>query len=159
MFNFNSLPDLIVYDFDGVMTDNTAMVCENGIESVKINRSDGLAISHLKKLGLKQIIISTEMNKVVLTRAKKLKIECYHDIGNKQEVLEIFCDKNSINVSNVLFIGNDINDKEAMELSGYTMCPSDAHKSILNLADHVFQRKGGEGVIRELLDLILESKF
>ena len=66
---------LLVYDFDGVMTDNTAFVSENGIEMVRVNRSDGLAVQQLARQGFKQLILSTEANPVVTTRAQKLNID------------------------------------------------------------------------------------
>ena len=72
----NSL-SLIVYDFDGVMTDNKVYVNEEGQEMVQVNRGDGLGISLIKKLGIKQIILSTETNPVVSVRAKKLNIDCF----------------------------------------------------------------------------------
>ena len=78
------------YDFDGVMTDNTAYISEDGSEFVRINRSDGYAVNQLSKLGYEQIIMSTEKNDVVLRRAEKLKISCYHGVSNKKEYLSDF---------------------------------------------------------------------
>ena len=71
---------LIVYDFDGVMTVNKVYVDQNGNEMVSVNRSDGLGVSEIKKLGIKQIIFSTEKNPVVSARAKKLGIYCLQNI-------------------------------------------------------------------------------
>lgn len=76
---------LIVYDFDGVMTDNKVYIDQNGMESVQVNRGDGLGVSEIKKLGIKQIILSTEKNLVVAARAKKLKIDCLHGVNNKKK--------------------------------------------------------------------------
>ena len=69
-----------------------------------------------------------------------------------------YCKKNEVNVNYVAYVGNDINDKEAMEISGVTFCPADAHEDIKAISDHVLKTKGGEGVIRELLDLIINKK-
>ena len=146
--------NLIVYDFDGVMTDNKVYVDQNGREMVQVNRADGLGVSEIKKLGIEQIIISTEKNPIVSTRAKKLGIYCLQGIENKKDVLKNYCKKNDIDLKNVAYVGNDINDLEAMKIAGYTFCPFDAHKSILNISDHVFNSKGGDGVIRELLDFL-----
>ena len=121
--------ELLVYDFDGVMTDNTVYVNEEGNETVS-NRSDGLAISKIKKLSVKQIIISTEKSKVVSARAKKLNIDCFTGIENKESVLKEFCSQNEINLKKVGYVGNDINDLEAMKLVGTTFCPSDSHPKI-----------------------------
>ena len=144
--------NLIVYDFDGVMTDNKVYVDQNGKEMVQVNRGDGLGISEINRLGIKQIIISTEKNPVVSSRAKKLKIDCLHGVKNKEIVLTKFCSQNKIHLKNVAFVGNDINDKAAMEIVGFSFCPFDAHKSIKKISDTVLHTTGGGGVIRELFE-------
>ena len=150
--------ELIVYDFDGVMTDNKVYVDQNGNEIVQVSRADGLGVSEIKKLSIKQIIISTEINPVVSTRACKLDIPFLLNVDNKKEVLMDYCHNYKIDLNKVVFVGNDINDKEAMEIVGTTFCPSDAHESIKSIVDHVLEKKGGEGVIRELFDYILINK-
>jgi len=149
---------LIVYDFDGVMTDNKVYVDQNGREMVQVNRADGLGVAEIKKLGIEQIIISTEKNSVVSSRAGKLSIPCLQGIENKKDVIMDFCKKNDINLKNIAYVGNDINDKEAMEIVGYSFCPADAHGSIKKISNHILDTKGGNGVIRELLDFINNKK-
>ena len=146
--------DLIVYDFDGVMTDNKVYVDQDGKETVQVNRGDGLGISEIKKLGIEQIIISTEKNPVVMKRATKLNIKCFQGIKSKKESLQQFCKENKYKLQNVAFVGNDINDKEVMEVVGITFCPNDAHESIKNISNHILKTKGGDGVIRKLLDVV-----
>lgn len=150
--------DLIVYDFDGVMTDNKAYVDQKGNETVQVNRGDGLGVSEIKKLGKEQIIISTETNPVVMKRAEKLGISCMQGIENKKAALIDYCEDNNFELLNVAYVGNDINDKEVMEIAGTTYCPSDAHKSIQNISDNILKTKGGDGVVREILDLIKNNK-
>ena len=145
---------LIVYDFDGVMTDNKVYVDQDGKETVQVNRGDGLGISEIKKLGIEQIIISTEKNPVVVKRAEKLGIGCMQGIENKKAALIDYCKNNNFDLQNVAYVGNDINDKEVMEIAGTAYCPLDAHKSIQDISDNTLKAKGGDGVIRELLDLI-----
>ena len=149
---------LIVYDFDGVMTDNKVYVDQDGKETVQVNRGDGLGISEIKKLGIEQIIISTEKNPVVMKRAEKLNIECLQGIENKKSALINYCQKNDFELLNVAYVGNDINDKEVMEIAGTTYCPSDAHKSIQIITDYILKTKGGDGVVREILHLITNNK-
>lgn len=149
---------LIVYDFDGVMTNNKVYIDQNGTEIVQVNRSDGLGVSEIKKLQIKQIIISTEENIVVSIRASKLGIFCLQGIENKKIALIDFCKKNEINLKNVNFVGNDINDKEVMETVGLTFCPADAHESIKNISKIVLRKRGGEGVARELFDMIKNTR-
>jgi YrbI family 3-deoxy-D-manno-octulosonate 8-phosphate phosphatase len=148
----------IVYDFDGVMTNNKVLVDQYGHESVLVNRADGLAVAEIKKLGINQIINSTEQNPVVSTRAEKLGIPSSQGIDNKRDFLVEHCQNNEIDLEQVAYVGNDINDKEAMEIVGYTFCPADAHNSIKSISDHVLKTKGGNGVIRELLDLLIKQK-
>ena len=150
--------ELIIYDFDGVMTDNKVYVDQNGREMVQVNRADGLGVAEIKKLGIKQIIISTEKNSVVTARANKLGIYCLQGIEIKKKALIDYCYKNDYKLQNVAYIGNDINDKDAMQNAGITFCPADAHDSIKEIADHVLITKGGHGVIRELLDLIIKQR-
>ena len=154
MLDIRSGLKLIVYDFDGVMTDNKVYLNQNGNESVRVNRADGLAISEIKKLGILQIIISTEKNPVVLARANKVGIKCLQSIKDKKETLIAYCKKQKIDLQNVLFIGNDINDKEAMKICGICFCPFDAHNDIKDISDKILNTKGGNGVIRELYDKI-----
>ncbi|MEE9213869.1 MAG: acylneuraminate cytidylyltransferase [Thermodesulfobacteriota bacterium] len=149
--------ELIVYDFDGVMTDNTLIIDQTGNESVKVNRSDGLAISKINDMGIKQIILSTERNPVVRKRAKKLGLFCLYGVSNKKEALEKYLEMNRINKDKVVFVGNDINDIEVMRYVVYSIAPCNAHEEVKKIAKITTKSKGGDGVIRELLDMILES--
>ena len=154
----NNKIDIIIYDFDGVMTNNKVYVDQNGNEMVQVNRADGLGISEIKKMGIEQIIISTETNPVVSERANNLGIICLQGIENKKRALINYCQKNDYELQNVVYVGNDINDREVMEIAGTTYCPSDAHKSIQIVSDYILKTKGGDGVVREILDLITNNK-
>ena len=79
---------LIIYDFDGVLTDNRVLVDQNGKESVYASRGDGHGISSIRKLGIRQVIISTEKNDVVERRAEKLELEVIHGVSNKKRTVE-----------------------------------------------------------------------
>ena len=145
---------LIVYDFDGVMTDNKVYIDQNGNEMVQVNRADGLGVAEIKKMGIKQIIISTEKNPVVSARANKLDLPYLQGVANKKYALMDYCQRNDIQILQVAYVGNDINDIDAMEIAGFAFCPADAHETIKQISDHVLKTNGGDGVIRELLDLI-----
>ena len=145
---------LIVYDFDGVMTDNKLYMDQHGNEMVQVNRADGLGIYEIKKLGIEQIIISTEKNPVVSARAIKLDIRCLQGIENKKEALVNYCINNNFDLQDVAYVGNDLNDKDVMKIAGVTFCPDDAHKSVKTISHHVLKTKGGQGVARELLEII-----
>lgn len=145
---------LVVYDFDGVMTDNTVTVDQDGRESVCANRSDGLGVGLIRKLGLEQVILSTETNPVVRARAEKIGIEATHGVRDKASALLELAKKRDISVAEVLFVGNDTNDLDAMALAGFRVAPSDAHPSILAQAHYITKARGGHGVIRELADVL-----
>ncbi|RZB30167.1 MAG: 3-deoxy-D-manno-octulosonate 8-phosphate phosphatase (KDO 8-P phosphatase) [Desulfobacteraceae bacterium Eth-SRB1] len=147
--------DLIVYDFDGVMTNNKVLVDQSGRESVVVNRSDGLAVSAIRKMKIKQIILSTEENPVVKSRADKLKIPCIQSVENKKKALEKYIRRIGVDRKRVLYIGNDINDLEVIAYTGYTIAPSDAYPDVRKKAKIITKAKGGEGVVRELLDMLL----
>ena len=149
---------LFVYDFDGVFTDNRVLVSENDTESVYCNRSDGLAVRKIKEMGINQMIISTEKNKVVSVRAAKLGIPVIHGVENKKEILLENCNKLSIDAKNILYIGNDINDLDAMLAVGFPVCPQDAYPEIKKIVKLVIPVSGGNGVIRELLNYLESTK-
>ncbi len=149
--------ELIVYDFDGVMTDNKVFIDSNGNEMVLVNRGDGLAIEELKKIGIKQLILSSEHNLVVSARAKKVDLPFVQGEKNKKLRLEKYCNENDILLENVAYIGNDINDLEAMKTCGFKFCPNDANIGIKSTCDYVLKTNGGDGVIRELYDMLTES--
>jgi len=149
---------LIIYDFDGVMTDNRVMIDQDGRESVVVNRLDGLAISEFKKMGIEQIILSTEKNPVVQQRAKKLGLFCLQGIADKKEAVEKYLNDSGINRKRVIFVGNEINDLEAMRFVGWPMAPGDAHSDVKKIAKVVTKTGGGCGVIREVLDIVLRDR-
>jgi YrbI family 3-deoxy-D-manno-octulosonate 8-phosphate phosphatase len=136
--------ELAVYDFDGVMTDNSVIVDQFGNESVVVNRSDGMAVSRIKKMGMEQIILSTEKNAVVQKRAEKLGLFCLNGIDDKKRALEEYLSRTGVNRKRVVYIGNDINDLEVMEYVGVPI-------------EWVTKAKGGDGVIREFLDEIIKQ--
>lgn len=143
---------LIVSDFDGVMTDNRVLVDENGKEAVWVNRSDGLGISMLRKEGIDLVILSTERNPVVSRRAEKLGVKCYQDISDKKDALLNIALTQDMSLDHIAYIGNDINDLEAMKVAGFKIAPADAYPAILETADIVTVAKGGYGVIREIAE-------
>lgn len=159
MSKINFIPSLIVYDFDGVMTDNRAMVDEHGNEAVFVHRGDGYGVRMIKdSLRMPQIILSTEVNPVVARRAEKLKIPVIHNAGDdKKTILINYCNSNNIVLGDVMYIGNDLNDYDAMMICGYCACPSDAEPEIRAISDHIFVAKGGYGVIRELYRILSEK--
>ena len=153
---FNQIK-LLILDFDGVLTDNFVFVNEEGIESVKCNRSDGIGISRLKNIGINVLIISTEKNNVVAVRGKKLKVDVIQGVSNKKIEVEKISNNLNIPLSKIAFLGNDINDIPALEIVGYPIGVSDSYEEIDPFIKFKTKKKGGEGAVREVCDLIYNS--
>tara|TARA_R110002096_G_scaffold94635_6_gene212918 strand:- start:15152 stop:16333 length:1182 start_codon:yes stop_codon:yes gene_type:complete len=157
--SFQFIPKAIVMDFDGVHTNNQVLVSDDGREIVSCSRSDGYGLELIKRhTNIKLLIISKEKNDVVKRRAEKLNIELIFNCNDKLPELKKWCCKNSIQLDEVFYIGNDLNDSECMDNSGMGIAVADAHKDLLNVADYVLTKNGGDGAIREVVDLILEKR-
>lgn len=147
--------DLVVFDFDGVMTDNSVQVDQNGSESVRCNRGDGWGIARLRERGMPMMVLSTEENPVVAARCAKLKLPCHHGIGDKGAYLGRYLAENGIDPARVAFVGNDVNDLGCLEQVGFPVAVADAHPRVLAMARVVLAAKGGEGAVREFCDRLL----
>lgn len=149
----------IIFDFDGVLTDNRVFCDSNGNEFVACSRADGLAFDVLKKLEYNLMILSTEKNPVVSARAKKLGVPVIQGVSNKKDELLRMEHDGSINLEHSMFVGNDLNDYRAMEVCGYRCCPSDSHPLVIELSDFVLKCKGGHGIVREIAESLLNINF
>ena len=148
--------DAFIFDFDGVLTNNFVYINENGNESVRCSRADGLAFDVLRKLEIPAFIISTEKNQVVAKRAKKLKLPVYQGVGDKAKLLNDICTKFKFSLNRIFYTGNDVNDFKAMQLCGFTACPSDSHSKIKEISTYILEVKGGCGVVREIVENIFK---
>ncbi len=151
--------DALVFDFDGVLTNNLVYLNQEGVESVVCSRADGLAFDVLRKLEKPAYILSTEKNQIVTARANKLKIPVLQGINNKVEALKEIANKEGFNLQNILYVGNDLNDYQVMKLCGFSVCPADSHPKIKEISDVVLKTNGGNGVVRELLEDVLGLDF
>lgn len=149
---------IMFFDFDGVFTDNHVYVSESGEEIVKCSRLDGIGISKVKSLNLVPVIISSEKNKVVEQRAKKLGLICHQNIHNKAEKVQMVCNEYGVNAKEQLFVGNDENDISALEVVGISIAVKDYHHSIANITKYVTQLNGGKGAVREVCDYVFSRK-
>ena len=151
--------DAFIFDFDGVLTNNLVQIDENGRESVSCSRADGLAFDVLRKLEKPSYILSTENNPVVSARAKKLKIQVLQGVKNKVNKLLTLSESKGYDLSRIFYVGNDLNDFHVMKICGYSACPIDSHIKIKELSKIVLNTRGGEGVVRELLEEVLDLDF
>tara|TARA_Y100001978_G_C23626037_1_gene400936 strand:+ start:179 stop:679 length:501 start_codon:yes stop_codon:yes gene_type:complete len=149
---------VICFDFDGVFTDNKVYTDQFGHETVCCNRSDGIGISNLKKLGVKVYVVSTEKNRVVSMRCAKLKIECFQAIEDKAEILLKISDNLSIPLENFAFVGNDINDLPALKIVGMPIAVADSFPTIFEFCSYITKKKGGSGAVREICDNFIIAK-
>lgn len=149
---------LIVFDFDGVFTDNRVLVGEDGSEYVFCSRADGLGLANLRRRGVDCMVLSTEKNPVVARRCEKLKLECFQGIADKWKTLKGILQKKKVDSAYVGYVGNDINDLACMESVGVAICVADARPEIKAVAHLVTARRGGEGAVREICDLVIRAK-
>ena len=149
--------DLIICDFDGVLTDNRVWTDQDGKESIAAWRSDSLRIGELRAQDVEVMIISSESNMVVATRAKKMAVEAIHGVGiqEKGRVMREVLEQKKVPAENVIYIGNDLNDLPCFEIAGWSVAVADAYPEVIRSADHVLTKTGGHGALRELCDLIL----
>lgn len=152
--------ELLVLDFDGVVTDNRVWTDETGHEMVAANRSDSLIMSRVKKSGLQVVILSSEVNPVVAARAHKMGVEAIHGVGldDKASVLQNLLETRKIDPARVAYVGNDINDLPCFKIAGWAVAVADAQPEVLRAADFVLTRNGGHGAVREICDLLLSMQ-
>ena len=144
---------LIAFDFDGVFTDNSVFVFQDGREAVRCSRSDGMGVSKLTALGIATVIISTEPNPVVSARGRKLKIDCIQDCADKRAAIDQVAAKLGLTLQQVAFMGNDINDLPCLTAVGLPIVVSDAHPDVVQWAAYQTKKPGGNGAVREVCDL------
>ena len=146
---------LVAFDFDGVFTDNSVYVLEDGREMVRCSRSDGLGVGLLKPLGLELVIISTETNPVVSARARKLGIACVQGCDDKLAALDRLLADKGLERRQAAFLGNDVNDLACLRAVGLPVAVADSHPAILPHVRYRTQAAGGYGAVREFCDALL----
>ena len=147
---------LVVFDFDGVMTDDRVWVDQDGRESVAAHRGDGMGIALLRKAGIPAVVLSTEPNPVVAARCKKLQLPVQQDLKDKANALRKLLAERQVNPAQAVYLGNDINDLPCFPLVGCAVVVADAHPTARAAADLVLEHNGGHGAVRELIDMILK---
>ena len=149
---------LLVMHFDGVLTDNGVYVTEDGRESVRCDRSDGLGLERLRGSGVATLILSKEKNPVVSARASKLKIPCIQGQDDKLAVLVAFAREHAIALEEIAYVGNDVNDAACLAAVGLPVVVADAWPDVVPLARYRTSRPGGRGAVREVCDLLMKAR-
>jgi YrbI family 3-deoxy-D-manno-octulosonate 8-phosphate phosphatase len=149
---------VVGFDFDGVFTDNAVYVFEDGREAVRCSRSDGLGLRRLEAVGVVPVIISTEANPVVTQRSKKLRIRCIQGVDDKVAAFAEILEEHGVGFDDAAFVSNDINDIECMQRVALPISVGDAYPELDRITRYRTRRRGGEGAVREVCELIAEVK-
>lgn len=169
---------LLICDFDGVFTDDAVYVDQDGRESVRCLRADGYGITLLQAAGVPVIVLSAEVNPVVAERCAKLGVSCDQGVTDKVAKLREIC--KWVPLSEVAYMGNDVNDLECLKAVGFPIVVRNAEKAVFRqicgtdgpefiamdgwrsshivMGVHITQRSGGYGAVREVCDLILDAR-
>ncbi len=149
----------IVFDVDGVLTDGGIVYDNAGMEFKRFNVKDGQIIKYLKRAEIYTAVITGRDSLVVRNRCEELKIDKhYHGIKNKLETYQKLKEKWQLTDEEVAYVGDDINDLPVLVRCGLSCTPSDGHYKVKEHVDLVLKSRGGEGVLRELADLVLEAQ-
>src|SRR5690554_5083934 len=152
------LPKLVITDIDGVWTDGGMYYDQTGNEWKKFNTSDNAGVLFLNLLNIPFAIITGEDTKIVQRRADKLKVKyLYMGVKDKVSIAENLCKELGINLNEVAYIGDDINDILLLEKVGFSCAPANAPIYVKNKVDFVTEAKGGDGAFREFVEYILNK--
>ena len=147
---------LVITDVDGVLTDGGMFYSENGEMLKKFNTRDGMGVALLRNFRIPVVIITGENSKIAISRAKKLLIkDIFIGIKQKELLLSKICKKYKVEKNNIAYIGDDINDLAILKQVGLSASPKDAISIIKKNSNYICKLKGGEGVLREIADLII----
>lgn len=149
---------LILFDFDGVFTDNYVYINQKGEEMVRCLRSDGLGLERLKRIGVTPIVISAEKNPVVKMRCKKLNVSCFQGVKDKLACIKRIIKDKTLSRKEICYVGNDINDIDCLRFAKYSFVMKDAYPEILKYGKWVTEKKGGEGAVREICDIFYKYR-
>jgi 3-deoxy-D-manno-octulosonate 8-phosphate phosphatase (KDO 8-P phosphatase) len=150
---------LLLLDVDGVMTDGGIYYSGRGEELKKFNTQDGYGIVKLQRAGIKVGIITGRVSTIVKVRAKELGItEVHQNLDNKLESYRNITKRMSLTDAEVAYVGDDEPDIPVLRSVGFAAAPADAHANVLALVDYVCRCGGGQGAVREVIDLLLKAQ-
>ncbi len=149
--------ELVIFDFDGVMTDNRVWVDADGRELVSANRGDGWGVARLKETGTQIVVLSRETDPVVAARCRKLGIEAIQGIKDKAKALRELMESRGIDANQTIYLGNDVNDVICFPLVACALVVEDAHPDAKARADIILTKRGGQGAVRQLCDILIRN--
>jgi YrbI family 3-deoxy-D-manno-octulosonate 8-phosphate phosphatase len=149
---------IVLTDVDGVLTDGGMYYSSKGDTMKKFHVRDGMAVNMLKKHNIPTIIVTKEKNRIITQWAKKMNVKKIFDgVLDKEKILKKVCKEFDVKTSNIVYIGDDVNDMVLLKNVGISVSPADAWKNTKQIVDYVSEKHGGKGVLREISDLILAS--
>jgi 3-deoxy-D-manno-octulosonate 8-phosphate phosphatase (KDO 8-P phosphatase) len=152
--------ELVLTDVDGVLTDGGRYYSEMGEILKKFHTRDGMGVNILLRNKIKTVIVTKEKSKIVKKWAKNMNVEKVFDgIKIKEDVLNIICKEFKVKPDQIAYIGDDVNDIGLLHIVGLSACPSDSSKIIKKEVDYVCKNGGGNTAFREIVDMIIISKF
>ncbi len=150
---------LFATDVDGVLTDAGMYYSETGEELKKFNTHDGMGIKMLQRAGLITALLTMEQTKLVARRGEKLAIpEVHQGVTDKLAVMRGIAERHGATLNEVAYMGDDVNDLDVLRAVGFSAAPADAMPSVLRAVHYVCRKKGGEGAVREVIDMILAAQ-
>ncbi|MDD2652613.1 MAG: HAD-IIIA family hydrolase [Sulfurimonas sp.] len=149
---------LLILDVDGCLTDGKIIYASDGSEIKNFNVKDGLAISSWIKMGYQAAIITGRNSEIVTKRAKELGISyLFQGVKDKESLLKELLEKLSLKHYEVGAIGDDLNDYKMLRSVGRSFTPKDGVKEIREIVDTVLTSNGGEGAVREMIDILIDE--
>lgn len=149
---------MFIMDVDGTLTDGKIYLTNRGEEMKAFNVKDGLGINLLHKHGIIPVLITGRKSEIVNIRADELKIkEIYQGVKNKIQIYNQLKEKYCLNDEEISYIGDDFNDLSIMEEAGVSFTVNDSIEVLKEKCDYCSSKNGGEGAVREIIDLILKS--
>lgn len=146
-----------VFDVDGVLTDGTLLILEDGQMARQMNIKDGYALQLAVKKGYRVVIISGGTSDAVKERLGRLGVkDCFLKIDNKKNTLEKYVGEHQLNWDEILFMGDDIPDYVPMQLTGLPCCPADAATEIKQISHYISPVEGGKGCARDVIEKVLK---
>ena len=150
---------LFATDVDGVLTDAGMYYSESGEELKKFNTRDGMGIKLLQKAGLITALVTQERTKLVARRGEKLMIpEVHQGVMDKLSLVREMAERHGLSMDQVAYMGDDINDLSTLQAVGFSATPADGLPQVLAAVDYVCTKKGGEGAVREIVEMILQAQ-
>ena len=146
-----------VFDVDGVLTDGTLLILNDGQMARQMNIKDGYALQLAIKKGYRVVIISGGTSDAVKERLERLGVQdCFLKIDNKKEKLIEYVTQHQLSWNEVLFMGDDIPDYIPMQLTGLPCCPADAASEIKQISHYISPLNGGKGCARDVIEKVLK---